>query len=102
MRATDPFLNPFLAETCYCFGGAKIPPAPKPVAPPPTPEVKIPEVPKAEPLAPAPTTSKLEVQQASDDVRAQSLKRKGVSQTLVAGDTGGYGASSTGKRTLLG
>lgn len=108
MRLNDPFRNRFLeANSCYFGGAPKLPPAPKPVKMPEPPAqvpVTMPEPPA--PIPPPPTTSKLEVEQASEDQKRQAARRKGMRQTLIAGDTGGYGAdpgtSASGKKTLLG
>lgn len=66
-------------------------------------EAPLPSVPEALPAAPAPTTSSADVQRASDDARLQSGKRRGLRQTILTGDTGGYKAPSTlgGGGTLL-
>jgi hypothetical protein len=107
MRLNDPFRNRFLeANSCYFGGSPKIPSAPPPAKMPEPPAqvpVTVPDPPA--PIPPAPTTSKLEVEQAAEDQRRQAARRKGMRQTLIAGETGGYGATDTsasGKKTLLG
>lgn len=90
----------------YFFGGPKIPSAPKQQKMPEPPAqipVTVPDPPA--PIPPPPTTSKLEVQQAEDDQKLQAARRKGVQQTLIAGETGGFGATdsaASGKKSLLG
>ena len=108
MRLNDPFRNRFLeANSCY-FGGSapKVPAAPKPVKMPEAPTIQpVQPIPAPDPIPPAPTTTKLEVQQAEDDQKQQAAKRKGVRQTIIAGETGGYGGTSNlnaGKKTVLG
>lgn len=58
---------------------------------------------------PPPTNQSVEVQDAQRDARKQAAKRKGVNQTILAGETGGFkpvqGMGSTGqqpKPTVLG
>jgi hypothetical protein len=63
---------------------------------------ELPTVPESLPAAPAPTTSSADVQRAADDARMQSGRRKGLRQTILTGDTGGYKPASTlGGGTLL-
>ena len=45
--------------------------------------------------APPPTTQSVEVQQAQRDVRKQAAKRMGISNTVLAGETGGYNGTDT-------
>lgn len=55
--------------------------------------------------APPPTTQSVEVQQAQRDARKQAAKRKGLSQTILAGETGGVqplGGTGQQKPTVLG
>ena len=91
----------------FFFGGGKAPSMPKqePVKMPATPAVTIPKAPPAPaPIPPSPTTSNLDVQQQQDDTRKQAAQKKGVRQTLIAGETGGYmgGTTTPTKKTLLG
>ena len=58
---------------------------------------------------PPPTNQSVEVQDAQRDARKQAAKRKGMTQTVLAGETGGYrpptsGMGGTGqpKPTVLG
>jgi hypothetical protein len=45
--------------------------------------------------APPPTTQSVEIQQAQRDVRKQAGKRMGMSNTVLAGETGGYNGTET-------
>lgn len=66
--------------------------------------VELPMVPEQLPAAPPPTTSSADVQRAADDARLQSGRRKGLRQTILTGDTGGYktpAAKLGGGQTLL-
>ena len=45
--------------------------------------------------APPPTTQSVEIQQAQRDVRKQAGKRMGMSNTVLAGETGGYNGNET-------
>lgn len=106
MRVNDPLSNALLCECVNFFSSPKVPKAPKEN----TALSKMPDPPKLdttpppapEPIPPAPTTSKLEVQQAEDDQREQAARRKGVRATLIAGETGGFTPATDGKKTLLG
>lgn len=106
MRVNDPLSNVLLCECVNFFSSPKVPKAPKENAAlskmpdPPTLDTTPPPAP--EPIPPAPTTSKLEVQQAEDDQREQAARRKGVRATLIAGETGGFSPATEGKKTLLG
>lgn len=64
------------------------------------------EMPKPLPPPPPPTQNMDSVQQATEDARRRSARGRGVAQTLLAGETGGYRpmaqAENGGKRTLLG
>ena len=48
---------------------------------------------------PPPTTQSVEVQMAQRDAAKQAAKRRGLNQTVLAGETGGYKAPTT--QTLL-
>jgi hypothetical protein len=76
----------------------KAPAAPTPVQMPPPPQIVMTPPPTPEPISPPPTTGNQQVQQAGDDARRKALRRGGILQTPVAGETGGYG----GKKGLLG
>jgi hypothetical protein len=54
-----------------------------------------------EPPPPPATMSMLEVQEAEQNRRKDAGKRSGIRKTLLAGETGGYAPTATGK-TLLG
>ena len=64
------------------------------------------EMPKPLPPPPPPTQNMDSVQQATEDARRRNARGRGVAQTLLAGETGGYRpmaqAENGGKRTLLG
>lgn len=90
------------------FGGQK-PNIPKqePVKMPEAPQMPMPQPLAApEPIAPAPTTSKNEVQQAQEDQRQQAARRKGIRKSIIAGQTGGYlgdpAANDPSKKAILG
>lgn len=53
---------------------------------------------------PPPTTSSVEVQQAQRDAARQAAKRKGLTSTILAGETGGYNPlqSASSGNNLLG
>lgn len=53
------------------------------------------------PAATPPTATTVEVQQAARDARKQASRRRGLQSTVLAGETGGYGAEN-GKTTVLG
>ncbi len=89
----------------YFFGGGSAPKPPKQqkIKMPKAPEIPIPTPPAPlPPPPPPPTESKSEVQQAEDDQRKQALNRRGMRQTLLAGETGGYAPATDAKKTLLG
>jgi hypothetical protein len=58
------------------------------------------------PAAPMATQSAAEVQQAKRDTQNQNAAKKGFASTVLAGETGGYGANPSsggaGKSTVLG
>lgn len=91
-------------ENVFCFSGGKAPKPPKQEKAPTLPEVAVPKPPPPPaPIPPAPTESKQEVQEAEEDERRQAARRRGMRQTLLAGETGGYSASGgEGKKSLLG
>lgn len=63
------------------------------------------EMPKPLPPPPPPTQNMDSVQQATEDARRRNARGRGVAQTLLAGETGGYrpmAQADNGKRTLLG
>lgn len=51
---------------------------------------------------PPPTTQSVEVQQAQREAAKQAAKKRGMSQTILAGETGGYKAPSSGPTLLSG
>lgn len=107
MRVNDPLSNALLCECVNFFSSPKVPKAPKQSESavskmPDPPKLDTTPPPAPEPIPPAPTTSKLEVQQAEDDQREQAARRKGVRATLIAGETGGFTPATDGKKTLLG
>ncbi len=51
---------------------------------------------------PPPTTQSVEVQQAQRDAAKQAAKRRGLNQTVLAGETGGYKPSGMGSTVLQG
>lgn len=54
------------------------------------------------PPPPPPTMSNAEVQRSADQIRLDAMRRRGFRSTQLAGDTGGYASSATGKTSLLG
>lgn len=54
------------------------------------------------PPAPPPSSTAVEVTQAKRDTRRQEQRRTGISSTILAGETGGYGTDPAAKKTLLG
>ncbi|CAN5767378.1 hypothetical protein BH09VER1_BH09VER1_45640 [soil metagenome] len=89
----------------YFFGGGGAPKPPKQekVKLPKQPDIPVPVAPKPLPPAPpTPTQANSEVEQAAADQRKQALNRKGMRQTLLAGETGGYSPATDQKKTLLG
>jgi hypothetical protein len=52
------------------------------------------------PPEPPPKMSLLEVQEAEDAKKQDSKKRSGIRKTLLAGETGGYAPTATGKALL--
>lgn len=74
-----PLLCPF--PHAFCFKGGSAPATPAP------------------PAAP-PTSTQVEVTQAKRDARKQGQQRAGITSTILAGETGGYGSEQ--KKTLLG
>ena len=90
--------NPFWPRSSSLFKG--------PTAPPPPAYVNT--TPTAAPAASPPVTERTsEVEAAARQTRQDAAKRKGLSKTLLAGDTGGFkpGANpfvSEQKKTLLG
>ena len=54
------------------------------------------------PDPPPPTTSNAEVQRSADQARLDAMRRRGFRATRMAGDTGGYTSSATGRSTLGG
>jgi outer membrane biosynthesis protein TonB len=121
MRNTDPLENELLRSVVNFFGGGA-PKAPKPqklpkpapiIIPPAPPPPKF-EMPKTEmpplpapvapppPAPPPPTTSSLEAQDAATEQMRQQQRRKGMAASLIAGETGGYASSATGRDSLLG
>lgn len=63
------------------------------------------QMPKPLPPPPPPSQNMDSVQQATEDARRRNARGRGVAQTLLAGETGGYrpmAQADNGKRTLLG
>ena len=52
------------------------------------------------PPAPPPSATSVEVKQAKRDMRRQGQQKAGISSTVLAGETGGYGDQD--KKNLLG
>ena len=104
MRINNPHTNPLLAAVTYHFGGggAPTPPKAEKIELPPTPQVQIPTVPPpAPPPPPPPTKSALEEQEGRAQAARDAKRRRGMAQSLLAGETGGAN-SATGKSSLLG
>lgn len=103
MRIHDTLGNEITSRLRF-FTGAKSPKPPKQETPkmPQAPNMTVTPPPAPEPIPPSPTTSKSEVQQAQEDERQQAGRRKGIRQTLLSGETGGYQAATSEKKTLLG
>lgn len=97
---SDDFGNNISHRVRFFGGGTPKPPKQEKVKMPAAPKMDMPAPVAPEPIPPAPTTSKSEVQQAQEDERAQAGRRKGIRQTLLSGETGGY--NPEGKKTLLG
>lgn len=86
-------------------GGQKAPKPPKqqPIKFPKMPEVHFPPPPEAAPPpAPPPTATSADVAQAEEQARRDQNRRKGLRKTVLAGETGGYGAGQLGGGTILG
>lgn len=84
-------------------GGTPKPPKQQKIVMPKMPEVKIPPPPPAPaPIPPPPTATSAEVAQAEEQARKDEKKRKGIKNTVLAGETGGYTASTLGGGTILG
>ena len=63
------------------------------------------QMPKPLPPPPPPSQNMDSVQQATEDARRRNARGRGMQQTLLAGETGGYrpmAQTENGKRTLLG
>lgn len=105
MRFFDVFNNRVNPGQFFFGGGGSIPKQKDVKMPEPEP-VKIPEpVKPLPPPSPAPTESKMEVQEKMAQQRTDAKKRKGMSASLIAGETGGYKSptsSATGTGSLLG
>lgn len=89
----------------YFFGGGGSPKPPKQekVKMPKQPDIPVPKPPPPlPPPPPPPTQANSEVEQAAEDQRKQSLNRRGMRQTLLAGETGGYAPATDQKKSLLG
>lgn len=111
MRICDPISNPILLASSICFfgGGVSAPKQKKQKAPtPPTinysmpTPAPLPPIPEPTKPDPVPTRSDLDVQQAEDQQRADTAKRKGLRKTLLAGDANQASSSPVTGRTLLG
>jgi hypothetical protein len=106
MHHSDPLKHPRLRSVVAFFSAPsapEMPEAPEPAPLPPPPPVVVPEPPPPPPPpVPPPSTSKLEVQEAGDQQRRDQAKRRGMSKSLIAGETGGYSSSATGSGSLLG
>lgn len=85
-----------------CNKGGDVPPPPKQE------KVKLPKVPPPlpppPPPAPPPTTDMAAVDQARTDQQKKVQRQRGLSKTLLAGETGGYQPRQPegAKKTLLG
>lgn len=87
------------------MGGS--PPPPPKQEPVKVPELKMPHIPPAPkpiPPPPPPTETGTEAADAARDTQNQERRKRGMSRTLLAGETGGFGGNTgaTGKKTLLG
>ena len=82
--------------------GAKAPPAPKPIKakdlPQVAPSAQIPPPAPIPPTPPPPTQTSIAADQSMADTQRQELRKKGMRQTLLAGETN----AGAGKKTLLG
>jgi hypothetical protein len=85
-------------------GGGSVPAAPKPQKIPEPPPVVIPTPPApAPPPPPPPTSSKIEEDAAQSQQAADAKRRRGMSASLIAGETGGANSEAApGTKTLLG
>lgn len=102
MRITDEFGNEMNKRLRF-FGGAKAPKAPKPVKMPAMPTVApVTPLPPPDPIPAAPTTSKLEVEEAAADQKKQAARRNGMRKTILAGESALDPAVASGKKTILG
>lgn len=61
------------------------------------PKMKAPQA-----IAPPVTQSAVEINQAKRDSTLQNAAKKGYAATVLAGETGGYAANPTEKKTVLG
>ena len=101
MRLHDPFQNSKLNVLTNYHGGGGGAPKPKPLNIPAPPPIVLPPLPKpAPPPPPPPTASKIELQEAADEQRRAAANRQGMSASLLAGETGGYGNAATGSTVL--
>ncbi len=104
MRINNPLMNPLLEAANYYFGGGGAPAMPKQekIDLPTPPPVQIPAVPPpAPPPPPPPTKSALEEQEGRAQATRDAKRRRGMAQSLLAGETGGANAA-TGSGSLLG
>lgn len=89
---------------CLNFGGggqkAPKPPKQQPIKFPKMPEMHIPETPASQPIAPPPTATRAEGEQAAADMRMGALKKKGLRRTILAGES--QGKAQLGGGTILG
>jgi outer membrane biosynthesis protein TonB len=91
-------------DALWSGGGSKPPPPPKPqpIKFPKMPEFHMPPPPPpAPPPAPPPTATSADVAQSEEQARRDAQRKKGLRKTVLAGETGGYGAQ-LGGGTILG
>ena len=104
MRIHNSHTNPLLAAVNQHFGGGGAPSVPKQeqIELPTPPPVQIPTVPPpAPPPPPPPTKSALEDQEGRAQAARDAKRRRGMAQSLLAGETGGPN-TATGSGSLLG
>lgn len=105
MRTHNSLTNPLLAASSFYFGGgggARSVPTPQKIEMPVPPPVQLPQVPPpAPPPPPPPTKSALEYEEGRTQAARDARRRRGLSQSLLAGETGGANAA-TGNTSLLG
>jgi hypothetical protein len=83
-------------------GSAPKPPKPQKVVFPKMPKFHMPAIPPPPPPpAPPPTATSADVAQAEEQSRRDLNRRKGLRNTVLAGETGGYGNGQLGGGTIL-